>query len=499
MKCRVLFLLILSIELNSFSQSPADPFSWPQFRGYNCSGIAHRDARPPAELNEQTLLWKTEIPEGHSSPCIWGDKLFLTAFIEDSSELQTICMNRHTGEVIWKRSIFPDTIESFHPVSNAAQTSPATDGERVYVYFGSQGILCYSNEGELIWDFRMHVHPYNWGVSSSPIVWEDKVVVSRDIGRERHLFALDKYTGKKIWNTELPDLGTVYTTNFTTPIIYKDQIILHRSDEIAAYSLADGKRTWWLPYLSQGTSTPVVSGGTIYVGTWHHYGEVKSRGNFPDYQEFSSLLNDFDTNGDSLIQWIELPDTLMLAVRPEGSGISTENHSVKQHFGMFDKNKETNGIDHREWKEMVNWITGDFYKAAGLIAIRPEGAGELSIENILWREIDEVPEVPSPVLCNGLIFMCKNGGILTCMDATDGSILYRERIGQKGNHYASPVKANGQIYFPSGTGLITVIRAADTLDILARNDLKEGIFATPAIIGNTIYIRTTGHLYAFGD
>ena len=115
------------------------------------------------------------------------------------------------------------------------------------------------------------------------------------------------------------------------------------------------------------------------------------------------------------------------------------------------------------------------------------------------KKLEKVPEVPSPVCYNGCVYMCKNGGILTCMDAQNGSIFYQERIGAKGPYYSSPVVADGKLFIPSGNGTVTVIKANNKFDILAQNDLKEDIFASPAIIGNTIYIRTTGHLYAFGQ
>ena len=156
----VLTILLFSL-LSPYGNAIAQNYYWPQFRGPNCSGIAEENAKPPTELNDQTLKWKIALPVGHSCPCIWGDNIYLTAFIKEKSELQTICIDRNTGDIKWKKSIFPEKIERYHPVSNAAQTSPATDGERVYVYYGSYGILCYSATGELIWDYKINVHPHH--------------------------------------------------------------------------------------------------------------------------------------------------------------------------------------------------------------------------------------------------------------------------------------------------------------------------------------------------
>ncbi len=118
---------------------------------------------------------------------------------------------------------------------------------------------------------------------------------------------------------------------------------------------------------------------------------------------------------------------------------------------------------------------------------------------MLWKVKEKVPEVPTPVYYEGCVYMIKNGGIITCLEAESGEVLYRERLGASGTYLASPIIANGNIYIPSYNGVITVIKAGNQLDILAQNDLNEKIFATPAVIGNTLYIRTDKHLYAFGD
>ena len=486
--------LLILLSIHCFRTVLAQQDNWPQFRGPNCCGIADENAKPPVELNEKTLLWKTALPIGHSSPCIWEDNIFLTAFVKEKSELQTICIDRITGDIKWKKSIFPEKIERYHAISNAAQTSPATDGERVYVYFGSYGILCYSVEGLLIWDYKINVHPHHWGVATSPTLYKDMLILSRDIRDELYLLALNKKNGETIWKADLVDLKPFLTTSWATPIVYKDQIVLHRLGEIAAYSSSDGHRIWSIPIQTNGTSTPIIHKGIIYIGTWHNVSEKEARANLPHYRDFSRLLQEFDANDDGLVQKDELPDSLYLSVRPEisDSKIPGADVTVSMLMGSLDKDKN-GAFDRSEWQNTIDW-TSSFYQDAGLIAINPQGEGELPLDNLIWRELEKVPEVPSPICCNGYVYMCKNGGILTCMDAQNGEILYRENITAKGPYFASPVAANGRIYISSGKGMITTIKASDKLEILAQNDLKEKIFASPAIVDNTIYIRTTQHL-----
>lgn len=491
--CLICFSLCL---LLSFSISFSQINNWPQFRGPNCSGIADKNAKPPIELNDKTILWKTALPIGHSSPCIWEDNIFLTAFIKEKSELQTICIDRISGNIKWKQSIFPDTIEGYHAVSNAAQSSPTTDGERVYVYFGSYGVLCYSVVGDLLWDYKINIHQHRWGVATSPVLYEEKLILSRDIEGELYLIALDKVKGETIWKADLIDLKRPNPPS-ATPIIYYDQIILHRANQVAAYSITDGNQIWSFSIKTNGITTPVLQGNIIYISTYHNFSSKDSRGNFPRYHNFENALTEFDNNNDGLIQKDELPDTLYVFDRPEISDIPDEKAAVSRYFGTFDKNKNES-IDSTEWKITVDYVLS-LEQDAGLIALKPESKKELPFETMIWRELEKAPEVPSPICYKGYVYMCKNGGILTCMNEQNGTIQYRERIGAKGPYFSSPVVADDNIYIPSGNGIVTVIKAGDKFDILAQNDLKEEIYASPAIVGNTIYIRTMEYLYAFGQ
>jgi len=489
-------ILIFMVALLVFSRARANDNAWPQFRGPNGSGVAVGNAKPPLTLNDETMRWKTSLPVGHSSPCVWGDRLFVTGYIELKGELQTICINTTSGEMEWRRSIFPKKVEGYHDVSNAAQTSPATDGERVYVYFGSYGLLCYSVTGELVWDYKIDVHPYRWGVATSPVICGNKLVLSRDIRGEWYLLAVDKFTGQKEWKTDLPDLKTPWATNWASPVMYKDQIVLHRTGEIAAYNVKDGRRTWWLPYLTSGVSTPIVHDDVLFVAAWQNYSEAEQRGDFQNYLEFSKMLAAFDKDKNNKIDQAEIPDSLLLWERPEITDIPSSSGTIKQFFGYMDNNQD-GFIEKKEWDKVVEEEKA-FYTDAGLIALKPDKDGALLSTDIKWKENNKIPEVPSPIYVAGNVYMCKNGGILTCVKAETGRVLYQDRIGATGPYFASPVTANGYIYIPAGKGTITVIKAGDTLNIAAQQDLGEKIFATPAIVGNTIYVRTTKHLFAFG-
>lgn len=482
-------ILLLSLQLGP-GHIFAQKMAWPQFHGKDCSGVAGINSKLPIELNNNTMLWKTACPIGHSSPVIWEDRLFLTGFIKNPGTLQTICINRTTGRIEWTKGVNPEKLEKYHAVSNAAASTPVTDGKRVYVYFGSYGLLCYDLEGRLIWDYSMPLPEILYGTATSPIVSRDFLLLSHDVQNDSYLLALDKSSGEPVWKVMLPDVSNAHNkSGYSTPVLFNDQVILHRVWEISAYSVKDGCRIWNFPTPSSGVSTPIFHEQTIYAGTWQVFGEKDRVGDLPD---FATLTSMHDTNGDGLISKTEIPDDMLLMSRPE-----LEDNSVyfKSIFGMIDKNGD-GLIDQIEWKNIIEWLNSVF-KDSGLIAFQPDGHGELPLSQLKWKVTGKVPEVPSPVYYKGCVYMCKNGGILTCVDAKNGNVFYQERIDAKGPYYASPVAADNQIYISSGKGIITVIKADRKIDILARNDLKEGIFASPAIAGNTIYIRTTEHLYAF--
>jgi outer membrane protein assembly factor BamB len=133
----------------------------------------------------------------------------------------------------------------------------------------------------------------------------------------------------------------------------------------------------------------------------------------------------------------------------------------------------------------------------GVTAINSGGEGDLTATAVLWREQRSVAEVPSPLFYQGRLYTIVNGGILSCLNASTGALLYRERINAPGPYFSAPVAAAGRVYTASSEGIVTVVKSGDTLEMLARNDLGEPIFATPAPVGNTLYIRSSRHLWAF--
>ena len=493
MKTAIYFFL--SILLSSSCVNKNREQWWPQFRGPDGSGVASENARPPVAFEDKNLVWKTDLPEGFSSPVVWDDKIFLTGSVEDKNELLTICLNRKDGKIVWKQSIFPDTLERHHSISNPAANTVTTDGERVITYFASCGLICYNMEGELQWKYSKPPVKYTFGNGTSPVISGDKLILTDDEGNDRYLLALDKTSGKEIWKTPfLIDTLYGYQGGHATPCIYKDIIIVHKIGGVAAYSINGGSYLWEYKMLTAAAGSPVMAGNKVIVNCWYNLGDDAERQKWLDFDE---LLQKYDSGKNGEISKSELPDDLMLFQRSEIREIEKTSVSIKDIFESIDVNSDLE-INRKEWEALTEELNS-FIKPSGLISINSESRGQLTDSSILWSIMKNTSEVPSPIYYRERAYMIKDGGFLTCINPETGNILYQARIGNPGGYFASPVAANGFLYLFGYNGKLTIIKAGDELKIIARHDFRDNIAATPAIIGNSIYIRTKTGLLAYSD
>jgi outer membrane protein assembly factor BamB len=487
-------LLIIILLIYSCGQQTGDKI-WPQFRGINSSGVSAENASAPVKFEDNNLDWKTDLVSGVSSPVIWEKKIFLTGYIEDNKELQTICINRKNGKILWQSSVFPDTIEKHHSISSPAQSTVVTDGERIISYFGSCGLICYDMMGNMQWKYSIPCNRAQYGSATSPVIAEDKLILIYDIGRTRYLLALDKFTGIELWKTgfqtfNLPNLG-----GDATPVIHNDIIVVHRVGELAGYSVSDGSQIWRYRLLTQGSSTPIVADNNIVAACWSNSTEEDQRAQLPD---FSELLQAHDLDKNRKISRSEFPSDLILYARPEIMDLESSTNYVRWYFSSIDKNRDRE-IEQQEWVTSIDSIKNTYYKEAGLIAVNSDSKGPLADSLIIWRVPESVPEVPSPIFYQGRIYMIKDGGIITCVDPETGRVVYKTRLGNPGSYLASPVAANGNLYIFGYNGKLKIIKAGDEFNIVAEHDFKDNIGATPAIVGNSIYIRTRNALLSYSD
>ena len=482
---RILGLALLAVACGVSAEND----HWPQYRGRDGTGVAEGAA--PVEFGtKQNLLWTAEVKTGHSSPSIWGDRIFLTGFDAASKELEVTAFDRRDGRMLWRRVAPAPEIEKVHAVSNPATATVAADRERVYAYFGSAGLFCYDHTGKPVWSKTLPAAKTGFGSGTSPVLAGDAVILARD-DKDPRMMALDRATGKTLWEQGLGGTGGIFAGH-ATPVVWKDQILLHRPSEVAAYDLKSGEKKWWVKVASQGTGTPVVHGDMLFVGAW---------GSDPDLRDpvpgWDELIKKYDKDGNGSLSQEEFPEDLAIARRVDGRGTTGAIVTFKMFFGMLDLNKDGQ-LSKAEWEFVSKMILQPKPDPAGLIAIRLGGDKDMTKDNVAWSELRAVPEIPVPLVYRGRVYAATNGGIVTALDEASGKLVYRGRLGAGGLYYSSPVAAGDHLYFASGEGVVSVVRAGDKLEVVARNDLSEPIFATPAVVGGRLYVRTTGHLYAFG-
>jgi outer membrane protein assembly factor BamB len=457
------------------------PSPWPQFHGPGGSGVADAE-QPPVELGpDKNVRWKVSAPSGASSPIVVGDKLVLTAF--EDGKLYTIAYHRADGSEAWRAHAPAKELEPFHKTEGSpAASTPATDGERIVSYFGSCGLFCYDLDGKELWRFEMPPAATlaDFGTGVSPLVIDGTVVLLRDDTKGSKIVALDATTGKIRWEKKRES-----TSGFGTPTVWDTptgkQIVAPGYGRMIAYDLSTGDEIWSVEGMpSASCTTPIAEDGVLYYAGW-------SPGD-PEDQEFQ--LPTFDAllaqdNADA-----------------DGDGMLSKKESERTMFKDFFDNNDPNKdglIKRDEWDSMLKFIAASKNSA---FALKAGGTGNVTDTHMLWKQSKGLPYVPSAILYQGQYVMVKDGGIVTAYDAKTGDRVYQKRAVPSGSYYASPVAANGHIYFASlSDGAITVLKAGTAKpEVVAENPpLGERLSATPAIADDTLYVRTAGHLYAFAE
>lgn len=448
--------------------------AWPAFRGPNSSGIA-ADARPPVRIGpSNSVVWKISMPWSPSSPCISGDRLFLTAYADH--ELQTRCYRRDNGQLVWSRGIKPGNLELFHSTeSSPAASTPAIDGDRVVTYFGSFGLVCHDLSGRELWR-----HPLptalslgGYGTCTSPLIAGGLVVVVRDRDEGSSLLAVELKTGRKAWETARPDAYG----SFGTPIAWKndgvDEVIVPGSLRLKGYELKSGKEDWVIEGVTAfACTTPVAGDGLLFFAAWS---DGKADDPWPTWEKF---LEKHDRNKDGRVTLDEFDE------------------ATRDYYRGFDVNRDGQ-VDRNDWTQLnASLAKGENV----LVAVKPGGRGNISSTHVAWKATRGLPYVASPLWYDGRVYCFKNGGMISSFDARSGKAYYlQERLNAEGNYYSSPVAADGRIYVASQAGKLSVIKAGgDKPEILHQADFGERISASPALAGENLYLRTHSALYAFG-
>lgn len=421
---------------------------WPSFRGPYACGVAEGQNLPEQwdAAKGLNVRWLRKLPGlAHSSPIVWGHRLFVTTAISSLPEAtfrpglygdgdaspdrsphrwQVLCLDKRTGQILWERTAAEGVPKDRRHVKGTyANATPATDGRYVVALLGSEGLFAYDLEGRRLWQKDLgrlnagayDAPSYEWGTASSPIIYRNLVIVQCDIQEGSFILAADLKTGATVWRTprqELPSWGT--------PTIYpgrnRPELITNGANYIRGYDPDTGQELWRLGGSSKITApTPVFADDLIIVASGR------------------------------------APERPIFAIRPGGAG-----------------------------------------------DITPE-AGEASTKFIAWRKVRKGPYMPTPMIYRGLLYVLNNNGLFDAYDLASGEELFGQRIPHRGSGFsASPVAADGRIYLSSEDGDIFVVQAGREFRLLSTTSMGEALMATPALSQGALYVRGQHHLFAIG-
>ncbi len=439
-------------------------------------GLADPAQSPlPARLdNTGALRWRIPLDPGHSTPILSSGKIFLTAYHAETHELTVMALDEKTGRILWRNGTSVERVEQTHPIGSPATATPACDGRRVYVFFGSLGLLCFDLDGKKLWEYKAGPFQDEYGAGSSPVLVEGKVILNQDHDVDSFLLAVDGATGRQVWKTPRPDA----VRSYATPAVWNHnghtELLVAGALELAGYDPSSGQKSWWVNGLARIViPTPLPAGNRVYMASWAPGGDSTRRISLDSWQV---ALSKWDTNHDGKLSRAEITD-----------------REVLDRFFRMDLNQD-GVLDQHEWERHA-----DIFRRAqnAMLAVRPDGAGEQSESVIRWKHMRGAPYVSTPVLDHGILYMVKEGGIVTKLQAEDGHLLQEERIPGFGNYFSSPVAGDGKVYFASEAGTVSVMASQPEWRVLSSRDFHEKIYATPAFGKGALYVRTEEALYCF--
>ena len=453
---------------------PPAPSGWNRFRGPNGSGVAS-DAQLPALLDpERNVLWRQPLPPGYSSPVLSDQGVLLTSYEE--LQPKTWCFDRETGEVVWSAEA-PPLAEPPRGPNSPAAPSACSDGANAYVYFGHCGLLSYDAAGELRWQHELEPLNTPYGVGTSPIVHEGLVLLQGDQDTHSYLLAVDAATGEERWR--VPRAG--FTHGFSTPVVHAPQdgpaeLIVSGSYRLCGYELATGAERWYVGGMAwQAKSTPVLGDDMLYVHSWMAAPSELGAARVTESWEEALEGRDADANG-SLEQ------------------SEVEDLGLARLWFLYDMNQD-DVLDAEEW----GFLLARGEAENGLYGIALGGEGDLSESAVRWRHKRSLPNIPSPLLHDGVLYLLKEGGILNALDPESGEVLKAGRVsGAEDGYYSSPIAAGERILLTSHGGSLAVLSAGAEWDVLSVHDLGEEIWGTAALEGDAVYVRSQEALYRFG-
>jgi outer membrane protein assembly factor BamB len=382
---------------------------WPGWRGPRGDGTCRETGIPLRWSETENIRWKVSIAgKGHSSPIVCGDRIFVTTCLEKEEKRVLLCLSRSDGHVLWERDVLSAALERKHNLNSFASATPVTDGEHVWVTFLQRPhmqVVCYDMAGNETWRKSPGEFHSVHGFCSSPVLYKDMIIINGDQDAEAWIVALDKATGAERWRSDRPNR----TRSYCVPLIVKAadrmQLVLSGSKCVASYDPDTGKQIWLIDGpTEQFVSSLVYGDGVLFLTA-----------GFPTYH---------------------------------------------------------------------------------LMGIRPDGMGNVTNTHVLWHDTHAADYVPSPIAHGHYFFWVNDNGLAGCIEAKTGERQWTRRLGR--HHSASPVSVADYLYFPDDDGNVFVLKAGPKFDLVSKNSLGDECYASPAVAHGELFIRTLHNLYCIG-
>jgi outer membrane protein assembly factor BamB len=446
--CGVVLLFVCSLALSG-SRATLDTVSagdnnWPQWRGPQGSGVSAEKNLPTEWSDTRNVLWKTEIAgRGHSSPIIWGNRIFLTTSIEGpvvpgakavthirrgrayrhpdsvggdhSYTIKVLCLDRDAGRILWERTAYEGTVhDDRHRKNTFASATPVTDGRFVWALFDAEGVYCYDFDGKLVWKKSLgKIAKMGMGNGMSPVLYQNLIILQcdqEDGGPDSFIAALDKFTGNEVWRVARTQRKT-YATPVLVSTPQRKELIASGAESTVSYDPASGMELWRSEGVVSHAIPSAVSGHGMVFVSGGSSGQPK----------------------------------LAIGIRLGGSG-------------------DLNGTPYIVWK----YNKGTAY-------------------------------VPSPILYGDYLYLMTDAGIITCLEAKTGEVKYEGgRVPVPATFTSSPVAFEDKILVTSEDGDTFVIKAGPVFEVIRTNSLGEPVYASIAIGAGKLFLRGARHLYCIG-
>ena len=390
--------------------------NWPGWRGPSGDGVSAGKGIPTKWSSTENIAWRIAVPgEGHSSPIVWGDKVFLTSSLTEKNKRILLCIDRLSGQTVWQRDVVQSPPETIHRLNSRASGTPATDGKQVYVTFmraegdeviapnvGSERLItpgkiivaAYDLDGNEKWKTNVGDFVSAHGFNTCPVLFEDSVILNGDHDGDAYLVALDRQSGRERWRTRRENKTRSYVTPIIREIDGITQMILSGSLCVASYDPRNGKRHW------------IVDG--------------------PTEQFVASMVYDgkyvFATGG--------YPERHTLAIRPGGKGNVTDTHIAW---------RTTRG---------AAYVPSPIISGRYLLMVADSGIAscfEARTGKRHWMERLPGGHSPSPVSADGLVYFVSDRGVTTVIRPSETfAVIAKNELGEPVS--ASPAISQGQIF-----------------------------------------------------